>query len=115
MTTEYFVRPKGADETGAGQILEIGDELTTGENDFLKLFAEPTSLEADLLRIGSAVFAADRATLRSECENFQRSIALSIPVVNFALLHPLIPRINRVLRKLSDDRWSVTLRTSHGT
>ena len=114
MTTEYFVRHEGSQETGSGQVLEIGVELITGEKDFVKHFGEPTSLEKDLLTIGAAVFAADRGALRAECENFRRFISVSIPVVNFAHLHPLLPRINRVLRKLSDDRWSVTLRMVSG-
>lgn len=108
--TDYLVRAKGSEiDEADGRVFEIGRSLITGEKDFRKEFGAITSLEMDLLTIGSAVFAADRATERGEGEDYQRAIAVEVPVANFARLHPLISDINRLLRKLSDDWWSLTL------
>jgi len=108
--TEYLVRAKGSEiDVADGRVFEIGRSLITGEKDFRKEFGAITSLEMDLLTIGGAVFAADRATERGEGEDYQRAIAVEVPVANFARLHPLISDINRLLRKLSDDWWSLTL------
>ena len=62
----------------APKALEVGKTLTTGENSFREGFGEPTSLERDLLRIGAAIFAADRAAARGEREDFARTIEPAI-------------------------------------
>ena len=57
-------KPKGA------TVLEEGSTLLTGVADFQDSFGSaPTTLEADLLRLAAAIFAADRASARGERED----------------------------------------------
>jgi 7-cyano-7-deazaguanine synthase in queuosine biosynthesis len=105
----YAVQPPSAplgDEDDV-RILEVGRNLFTGEAEFHEAFGEPTSLERDLLRLASAIFAADRATLRGERENISRRIKLKIPVVNALRLEPERPKIEQILRVLSHDAWKI--------
>lgn len=96
-------------------ILSEGSTLLTGIADFRRSFGtDPTTLEADLLRLAAAVFATDRACPRGEREDIGRQIALSIPVTNVGILLPLLPRFERVLRFLSNDGWSIELRQQDG-
>ncbi len=114
--TSYFVRQSDADGDGAGYnyVLDTRSTLYTGEKDFRKQIGAPTTLEADLLRLASAVFAADRATKRGEREEFGRDIVLSIPVVNTFRLMPLVPLVEQILRTLANDFWEIQLRQSQG-
>lgn len=84
-----------------------GKTLFTGDKEFRKNFAEPTSLELDLLRIGAAVFAVDRATKRGDNERLDRDFEVQIPVVNAARLSAVRHNFERVLHTLSNDWWSL--------
>lgn len=110
----YFIRRGGNEDGNCNYILEAGNNLFTGEEDFKKVFGLPTSLEADLLLIGASIFAADRATARGEREDITRRIELHIPVVNIARLLPLTQQIEMILRILSNDAWRITLRQEPG-
>ena len=93
-----------------------GTTLLTGADDLRASFnAEPTSLEADLLRLAAAVFAADRACARGDREDIGRQIELSLPVTNVARLLPLVAPLERVLRFLSNDGWRIEMRQFAGT
>lgn len=93
----------------------VGETLFTGEDDFASGFGAPSSLEADLLLLASAVFAADRAHARGERENVCRNFELCIPIVNHARLYPLIFHIERILYRLSNDAWKLEFRQASGT
>ena len=77
--TSYFVRRSREGASEGEVILEAGANLLTGEDYFQRTFGTPTSLESDLLLIGAAVLAADRATARGEREDVARRIELDIP------------------------------------
>ena len=87
--------------------LKPGANLRTGESDLKATFGQLTSLEQDLLNIAAAVFACDLAFKRGERENFTRSIELTIPVVNHALLNSVHDDIVYALYKLSDGTWNI--------
>lgn len=113
--SSFFVRREGSDDGGYDFVLEPNTNLYTGEHDFEAAFALPTSLESDLLLIGSSVFAADRACARGEREDNARRIELDIPVVNAGRLVPLARGIENILRILSNDGWRINLRHAPGT
>lgn len=110
----YFIRRGGNEDGNCDYILEAGNNLFTGEADFVEVFGQPTSLEADLLLMSASVFAADRATARGECEDIARRIELHIPVVNTIRLLSLTQQIEKILRFLSNDAWRITLRQEPG-
>ncbi len=89
-------------------------ELVTGERDLVKLGGVVSSVERDLLHVAAAVFAADRAVERGEREGYQRSVQLTVPVVNIGRLLPLQGLIERVLRALSNDAWEVRFQQAPG-
>lgn len=107
---EFFVRRDSSEIQGCDHILEVGNNLITGEADFEESFAAPNSIEADLLLLAAAVFAADRATARGDREDVTRRIQLSIPVANLGRLLPLQQQIEQVLRSLSNDAWRIEFR-----
>jgi 7-cyano-7-deazaguanine synthase in queuosine biosynthesis len=88
-------------------LMKVGQTLLTGIADFETAFGSASSLERDMLTLASAVLAADRATLRGERERFARQIRLGIPVVNVGTLIPLVPMLETVLRRLSNDSWEI--------
>jgi 7-cyano-7-deazaguanine synthase in queuosine biosynthesis len=92
----------------------VGQNLFTGERELKKTFGPLTSLEADLLLVASGIFAIDRATRRGERENICREIEVTIPVVNFGRLYPLLTLLERVLYHLSNDAWSIKLIQQNG-
>lgn len=112
-----FVTGVGSRRAPKGwMVLREGSTLLTGARDFRDSFgSEPTTLEADLLRLAAAVFAADRACARGEREDIGRQIELSVPVTNIAILLPLVRDIERVLRFLSNDGWTLELRQQRGS
>src|SRR5688572_30102802 len=77
-----FVRSRGINGSDRQFSLEEGNNLFTGAEDFRRMFGVLTSLEEDLLLLGSSIFAADRACARGEREDYQRHIDITIPVVN---------------------------------
>jgi 7-cyano-7-deazaguanine synthase in queuosine biosynthesis len=95
-------------------VFRVDDNLFTGEDDFAEAFTTPSSLELDLLLIASSIFAVDRAYSRGAREDICRSMELSIPIVNFARLYPLIPLIEETLYRLSNDAWTIIFRQEPG-
>ncbi len=110
----FAVRRSGRWTKPNAQVLEVGRNLFTGEQDFSSAFGQPTSMESDLLLIAAAVFAADRAVPRGEREDYARQFEIFVPVTNFATLFPLVQDIERTLYRLSNDSWIITLRNEAG-
>lgn len=100
-----------------GEVLRLkpGVNLRTGESELKAKYGPLTSLEKDLLNLAAAVFTCDLAFKRGERENFTRSIELTIPVVNFAVLNGVRDEIVYALYKLSDDAWSIKFIGHPGT
>jgi hypothetical protein len=96
-------------------VLSISRNLVTGKDDFSKAFGELSSLESDLLVLASSIFAADRAYARGEREDIARNVRLSVPVVNYARLIPLIPLVEKALYRLSSDSWEIEFRQRKGS
>ena len=111
---QFFVRRGEDTNSGPGHILESGTNLFTGEKDFLEAFGTLTSMERDLLLIASAIFAADRASKRGEYEDICRNFEINIPVVNVIPFTAVIREIERQLRLLTNDSWSINLRSQFG-
>ena len=109
----FFVR-RDDQSTGGDAVFEADKNLLTGEKPFTKEFGNTTSLESDLLLLASSIFAADRATARGEGEDYPRTIQVSVPIVNMARLQLLSRRVERILRKLSNDAWRIELRQEDG-
>jgi 7-cyano-7-deazaguanine synthase in queuosine biosynthesis len=91
-----------------------GKTLVTAEDEFLKYAQGITSLESDLLRISSAIFAADRAVARGEGQDLARVIQLEIPIVNVARLLPLRSVLEDLLYRLSQDAWTISFQQISG-
>jgi 7-cyano-7-deazaguanine synthase in queuosine biosynthesis len=113
--TNVYVGPEEVPPSGFDIHLKLGEHVFTGSAEFQEKFGPPTTLESDLLNLAAAIFAVDRGLPRGEREDFARRVELSIPVVNFARLQPLLPDMERVLRSLSNDSWRLTLRQRDGT
>jgi 7-cyano-7-deazaguanine synthase in queuosine biosynthesis len=95
--------------------LDVERNLLTGLPAFSEYFGELTTLEADLLVLAAAVFAADRACVRGEREHYARQLELSIPVVNTSRLLPVTSMIEETLRTLSNDSWRIRFRQISGS
>ncbi len=110
--------PSGPVGTGSAgklvNVLQVDENLFTGERQFADNFGAPTTLESDMLRVAAAIFAADRAALRGVREDVCRTIQLTVPVVNVSRLLPLIPQVEEVLRLLSNDAWEIALDATAG-
>ena len=111
----FFVQRDRSAPPPNASVLRVGNTLFTGEDDFSSAFGELSSLEADLLLLASAVFAADRAYARGERESICRDFELSVPIVNQTRLYPLISPIERILHHLSNDAWKLEFRQESGT
>lgn len=109
-----FVRRDGEDTGGTDLVLHAGQNLITGEAKFRSTFGAITSLEADLLLLGAAIFAADRAIPRGDREDQNRRISISLPIVNALRVVPLIPLVEDILHTFSHDYWRIELRESNG-
>jgi 7-cyano-7-deazaguanine synthase in queuosine biosynthesis len=81
--------------------------LRTGITDFSDFFAEPTSLEKDLLLVASTIYACDLAFKRGKREEITRDIEVTIPVVNFHAFEHLNDQLIQILWLLSHDNWKV--------
>ncbi|MEN6622090.1 MAG: 7-cyano-7-deazaguanine synthase [Smithella sp.] len=79
--------------------------LYTGKKEFSAEFGEPTSLEEDLLILGSAIFASDLATKRGQQQRITRNIHLTIPVTNLAVFKNVKDDLEFALHVLSHDAW----------
>lgn len=84
------------------------NNLYTGGREFADYFGGLDPLEEDLLLVAAGIFAADRATVRGERENFHREFD-----VRFALAHPerferAKERLETVLHLLTHDSWRLS-------
>jgi hypothetical protein len=111
---KVYVRRGGTDDGNADITLDSTKNLITGEEDFASHYEKVTTLEADLLLIASAVFAADRAIPRGEREDLTRGFGISIPIVNIGRIQPFVGRIEGILRTLSNDSWRIEFRQQDG-
>jgi len=113
MATLHFYR--GAEPSSTAEtLLKLSRDVLVGERDFEKEFGSITTLESDLLTVASSIFAADRGIARGEREDFARSFELHIPVVNVGRLLPLMPKVQEILRLLSNDLWAINLYQQSG-
>lgn len=86
-----------------------GVNLTTGIEELARELGQPlTSLEADLLTLTSAVYAADLAFVRQPLENVCRLIEMTVPVVNHAAFEGIRANLEYALHVLTRDAWSLT-------
>jgi 7-cyano-7-deazaguanine synthase in queuosine biosynthesis len=111
----FFVQRKSLPALSDAYILQVSDNLISGEDDFALAFGQPSSLEKDLLLLASSIFAADRGYARGQREQICREFEISIPVVNYARLYPLKTLIEKVLHRLSNDAWKLEFRQESGS
>jgi hypothetical protein len=95
--------------------LQPGTNLFTGEIEFRSRYGEPTSLEADVLTVASAIFACDLAFKRGERSNFQRQIHLTVPVMNRLAFQNVADDLRFALARVSHDAWSLEFVPREGT
>lgn len=112
--SSVYARRGGSDTGSTDAILDATKNLLTGERRFKTEFGGVSSLESDLLLLAAVVYATDRCTKRGEREDAPRDIQISVPVVNVGALQPEIRRVEQILRKLSSDSWTLTLRQVSG-
>jgi len=113
--TGVYVRRRGRETGGCSVLLDTSTNLLTAEQKFKREFGSITSLEADLLLLAAAIYAADRCIKRGEREESPRDLEIFVPVINVGILQPVVPCIELVLRKLSSDSWRIHLRQEAGT
>jgi 7-cyano-7-deazaguanine synthase in queuosine biosynthesis len=94
--------------SNTSQVLVERKNLFDGSDDLEKTFGPLTSMELDLLRLASGVFATDRASARGERENLTRSISLTIPVENLQFFVERSSSIEMLLHDLSQDVWHLS-------
>ena len=92
--------------SGDQLILEEGKNLFIDFSPFASL-GVVDSLDSDLVRVASYIFAADLAIARLDCEQHLRTITLTVPVVNFDAFERLRPIIEDALTILSHDNWTL--------
>ncbi|MGE5560445.1 MAG: 7-cyano-7-deazaguanine synthase [Chloroflexota bacterium] len=110
MTTVQLVRNPADTRHGATDLVICPDvNFQIGRQQFTVSFGEPTSLELDLLALASAVYGSDIAIKRGEREAFARTIEVFVPVVNYAVLEMVRPKIEVALYRLTGDNWTVRL------
>jgi 7-cyano-7-deazaguanine synthase in queuosine biosynthesis len=113
-TRRALVSIDGKADKNAGLVLVPGLNLNCGDKDFKAAFGEPTSLEADLLRVSAAVFACDLAFQRGQRENIIRTIELAVPVVNSQAFDRVRRDLESILYVLSHDNWTVNFKRMKG-
>lgn len=98
----------GAAAPDVDLVLCPGTNLATGEAELAAQLGSPlNSMEADLMRVASAVFAADLANTRGERERHSRRYELTIPVANLQAFQRVAPQLRVALYLLSDDAWTL--------
>lgn len=76
--------------------------------DFLKGLS-PSPVARDLLRVGGAVYCADKLVRRDETDDFwTREIDLQVPVSDVALWRRASPLLDKTLGFLAGEEWHVT-------
>ena len=93
--------------------------LRTGETDFAGTFGDITSLESDLLRLASAVYACDLAFKRGEREDIVRehsnsSVYFGAPVINHQAFKSIKDELELALWIVSDDNWTIKFKRADG-
>ena len=114
MPTFHFYRGN-APAKPLGTPLKLETDVLSGVKNLEGNFGAPNSLESDLLGLAAAIFAVDRGQKRGEREEFARNLEIHVPVVNVGRLQPLMQQVERTLRLLSNDMWSITLVQEQGT
>lgn len=85
-----------------------GENLLTGENNFFAEFGEVTSLEQDVLNVVAAIFACDIGIKRGRNEGINRTIELTVPVVNHAAFEAIKDDLRYAIWILSRESWNIT-------
>ena len=96
-------------------VLRPGWNLRTGVSDFVDSFPEATTLEENLLRVGSTIYACDLAFKRGEREEVTRDVEVSIPVANFHSFEHHKDKLIYILWLLSHDNWTIKFTRIKGT
>lgn len=99
---------------GFDLVLAPGGNLNTGADEFSKRYGDLTTLEIDLLTLAAAVFVSDLACKRGEREDTIRTIHLTVPVVNQAILNAQRKNLEYLLHVLSDDNWNIDFQRAEG-
>jgi 7-cyano-7-deazaguanine synthase in queuosine biosynthesis len=94
--------------------LSVGNNVFVPVKSLVERWGDLSSLEADLLGFGAVVYAADLAIKRSEREDFVRSIRVEVPVVNLAAFNAVGQKLERTLRVLSCDNWTLKFTAARG-
>ena len=95
--------------------LSIGKNISVGVKALRSAYGSPSSLESDLLHVAAVVYAADLASKRNPREDFVRTIELEVPVVNLASFKSVQSQLERTLRVLSCDNWTLRFVAAAGT
>lgn len=114
--TPFRILVDGPKPIPSGTLLLVpGKNLRTGTNDFSETFPTITSLENDLLTVGSAIYASDLACKRGLREDVTRDINLTIPVINYSGFKAIKSDLEIALWTLSHDNWTITFTRAEGT
>lgn len=113
MTSLQVRTDPGQRDAGAQMLLDWFDDDRPAwtiqyKPDFLRGLA-PSPIARDLLRVGGAVYCADKLVLRSSsADAWTREIALTVPVSDVARWQGVAPTLGKALSFLSGDRWDLT-------
>lgn len=116
-TRRAIVSLEDAPPTG-GQwdlVLRPDWNLRTGVSDFVDSFPGPTTMEEDLLRVASTIYACDLAFKRGEREEITRDIEVLIPVANYHAFEHHKDALTYILWLLSHDNWTIKFARIKGT
>jgi 7-cyano-7-deazaguanine synthase in queuosine biosynthesis len=91
---------------GSNLVIDQGKNLVIDLESFSTL-GSVTSLDSDLIRIASYVYAADLSVLRLEREQHLRTLEVTIPIANYDLFERLRSQIENALTILSHDNWTI--------
>jgi 7-cyano-7-deazaguanine synthase in queuosine biosynthesis len=101
------------DLTGGTLQLDVGRNIAVNLTPFEQL-GRVDSLDEDLLRLASYIYAADLAVKRREREQHIRSITLSVPVVNIHAFRRVRAHVEDALTILSRDNWTLQFSSISG-
>lgn len=86
--------------------IEVGGNLSINLDPFAVL-GPIDSLDEDLVRVASFVYAADLAIRRHEREQHLRSISIRVPVVNIQAFERVHSLLEQALMTVSVDNWTL--------
>jgi len=112
-------RSESIDPDGSVRVLDWWreDQMTTVQAtwDFLAGLA-PSAVTLDLLAIAVAVYCADKLALRRDAsDGWTRDIHLDVAVSDLDRFQPVLPAITELLRFLTGDRWTLSVRAGRRT